>query len=459
MKRAGFPKKACTLAFSCPLRMRSGSLTLSDQIDHLLTHERRYVMRRFLPALLTSLVVWSSITPTLADEPKKDAADPQARLRAKEYRGKSTPSAEEAAIKPLPLEPFPDNPPPHEGAMIKVPYRLQPPDIILIEAIEAFPGRPITGEHLLKSDGKVSLGYYGEVEVAGLTCSQAKAKIILHLRQYIGDRSLGLVVFRQVGPVSPLEPPGTINPEFNLPFDDPALGELPQPLAAEANNPVRELLSPFSIKKPVTEINQNQAVHPQHEGNAVVPQLPNEPVARDKGSDLHNEEEKFITIAPEDSQYVLVDVAAYNSNVYYATGGFAKPGRLPWTGHETVLDAIQFAGGFMPGYKTVWLHRPARGGKPERSFRIDLDAIHRGKPTANLQILPGDRLMAYTPEEDKKVQADIAAEKSQPKNDRITPAAASRESRERRVTLRDRAGRRGTSLRQRSGRAALRPAP
>src|SRR3954454_628916 len=47
---------------------------------------------------------------------------------------------------PLPLTDIPDDPPPHEGAMITIPYILEPPDIIDVEVIEALPGRPISGE-------------------------------------------------------------------------------------------------------------------------------------------------------------------------------------------------------------------------------------------------------------------------------------------------------------------------
>ena len=74
----------------------------------------------------------------------------------------------EAFIKPLPLESIPDSPPPHEGAMLGLPHRVEPPDLILIDVVEALPGRPIQGERLVRPNGKVSLGFYGEIHVAGL---------------------------------------------------------------------------------------------------------------------------------------------------------------------------------------------------------------------------------------------------------------------------------------------------
>ncbi len=48
-------------------------------------------------------------------------------------------------------------------------YVVEPPDIIIVEVLEALPGRPITGERLVRPDGKISLGFYGDVYVAGLT--------------------------------------------------------------------------------------------------------------------------------------------------------------------------------------------------------------------------------------------------------------------------------------------------
>src|SRR6478609_5498265 len=71
-------------------------------------------------------------------------------------------------------------------------YVIEPPDLLLVEVLEALPGRPITGERLVRPDGTISLGFYGEVYVAGLTTTEIKEKIILHLREFINDEVLGL---------------------------------------------------------------------------------------------------------------------------------------------------------------------------------------------------------------------------------------------------------------------------
>ncbi|WP_165227117.1 sigma-70 family RNA polymerase sigma factor [Aquisphaera insulae] len=72
-------------------------------------------------------------------------------------------------------------------------YVIEPSDIILVEVLEAYPGRPISGERLVRPDGKISLGFYGEVYVAGLTPTEAKTKIVLHLRKSLSDGTLGLL--------------------------------------------------------------------------------------------------------------------------------------------------------------------------------------------------------------------------------------------------------------------------
>ena len=85
--------------------------------------------------------------------------------------GDTTPAAPQAAIGPRPV---------------------QPGHLLVIEVLEALPGRPITGERIVRPDGTVSLGWYGDLAVAGLTRDGIKAKVIEHLRQSLTDEVLGL---------------------------------------------------------------------------------------------------------------------------------------------------------------------------------------------------------------------------------------------------------------------------
>src|SRR3954469_22420403 len=83
---------------------------------------------------------------------------------------------------------------PSEFKKVSLPdYVVEPPDLVLVEVLEALPGRPISGERLVRPDGKISLGFYGDVYVAGLTIPEIKEKIIFHLRKFLTDEVLGLV--------------------------------------------------------------------------------------------------------------------------------------------------------------------------------------------------------------------------------------------------------------------------
>ena len=186
-------------------------------------------------------------------------------------------------------------------------YVVEPPDLIQIEVLEALPGRPISGERLVRPDGTISLDFYGKVYVAGLTTTEIKEKVILHLRKYLTDEVLGLI-----------------------------------------------------------ELDENN---------------------------------KTKTLAPAESDRVWVDVTAYNSKVYYVEGDVAAPGRLPITGNETVLDALNYAGGLAPtaSVPNIRLVRPAPPGACcAQLLPVNYEAIvHAGDTTTNYQLMPGDRIVVY----------------------------------------------------------------
>jgi Polysaccharide biosynthesis/export protein len=65
-------------------------------------------------------------------------------------------------------------------------------DTLWIEVFEPVPGYAITGMRTVHSDGRIDLGHYGRVYVAGLTLPEVKEKIIFYLRGYLDDENLGL---------------------------------------------------------------------------------------------------------------------------------------------------------------------------------------------------------------------------------------------------------------------------
>ena len=146
--------------------------------------------------------------------------------------------------------------------------------------------QPIGGEHLVRPDGRVSLGVYGEVYVAGMTLSEVRAAVTQHL----------------------------------------------------AANGIQ-------------------------------------------------------------SPKVAVDVATYNSKTYYIIsdgGGFGEQvARLPYTGNETVLDAISQINGLSEiSSKKIWIARPS----PSESCAAQLleveweDITALGQTSTNYQLMPGDRI-------------------------------------------------------------------
>src|ERR1700731_4155705 len=78
-------------------------------------------------------------------------------------------------------------------------YVVEAPDLLVVEVLEALPGRPISGKRLVRPDGKISLGFYGEIYVAGLTIPEVKEKVVLHLQKFLEDTSLGLVDADETG--------------------------------------------------------------------------------------------------------------------------------------------------------------------------------------------------------------------------------------------------------------------
>lgn len=161
-------------------------------------------------------------------------------------------------------------------------YIVEPPDVLYIEAIESLPNRPIAGERLVRQDGTISLGYYGQIHVTGLTIAEIEQKIRDRLSDYVQD--------------------------------------------------------------------------PQ----------------------------------------VYVDVAAFNSKVFYVVGQVQQAGRLPITGNETVLDALALAGGptNFASLKKLHVARPNPGGGCDQVLWVDYYAIaHAGDTRTNYQLLPGDRVV------------------------------------------------------------------
>jgi protein involved in polysaccharide export with SLBB domain len=349
-------------------------------------------------------------------------------------------------LKPQPLPSIPDDPPPHEGAMIGLPYVVEPPDLVLVEVLEALPGRPISGERLVRPDGTISIGFYGDVYVKGLTLEQVKVAIIKHLRKFLTDEILGLlapeVALPAEMPQKPERPPIPELPKGqDRPLDPEEKSErkikphstssriptIPHVRgtrsAARSSTGVR--VPPNSSRSRIVRVStQNQEAPAPAQNPIVVPVGPqgkvtitielhgsNAPAAEKPQQDpmpqVPDEVDTsgWVVVPPAASAQVFVDITAYNSKNYYILGDVLYPGKLPCTGNETVLDVLQFAGGMLPSAepKDIRLVRPGRNGKPARVYNVDLAAIQeKGDVTSNYQIFPDDRLIVGRNEVVKK---------------------------------------------------------
>lgn len=335
-------------------------------------------------------------------------------------------------IQPKPLPPIPDDPPPHEGALIDYPIVVEPPDLLIVEALEALPGRPISGERLVRPDGTISLGFYGNVHVRGLSLEQVKAKIVLHLRSYLNDEILGLTSYvtraeAEARGFEIIEDEGghqdeRAAPEAGKAEDKSAALGGARPESGRMQPRLRK-----AARRTGADDNGSAAVdEAEEEGDEAGPESAEPTIRIPSGSKVtitiepidppaplestgaeKPAPEREVKPKPEDefvnvrvpavkSDRVFVDVVAYNSKHYYVLGDVGSPGRLVVTGRDTVLEALGHAGGFLPtaDTKTVQLVRPQAGGRPAKVYPIDYEAIvQRGQVATNYQLFPGDRIV------------------------------------------------------------------
>jgi polysaccharide export outer membrane protein len=205
------------------------------------------------------------------------------------------------------------NPKSQHATMPLEKYTVEPPDVLRVEVLEALPGRPIKGEHVVRPDGKIALGYYGEIYVAGMTIPDVKDAIVRHMQKFLTDETLGL--FEHDEDLKPIMDPATKKPR---------------------------------------------------------------------------------PIAPGQSDRVLVELAKSKSKNYYVQGEVLISGRLPITGKETVLDAINNAGGLTPfaDHRHVVLYRIPHQGEAPKALEIKIDKIMLGDDlSTDYQLQPGDRLV------------------------------------------------------------------
>ncbi len=227
------------------------------------------------------------------------------------------------------------------------PYHIDPLDTLLVNVTETLPNQPIAGVYAVGPEGNVGLGFsYGAVRVVGLTIAQAEEAIRKHLSRILKNPqvAVGLSSFRGVQQTRGehlVRPDGTIS------------------------------LGTYGSVN-VTGLTLAQAK---------------------------------VKIEAHLSQYLLdpeisLDVVGYNSKGYYVItdgAGFGQQVyKFPITGNETVLDAIEHINGLpaVSSRRKMWVARPAPCGHGcVQVLPVDWQAIVQGGATCtNYQLFPGDRI-------------------------------------------------------------------
>lgn len=257
---------------------------------------------------------------------------------------------------------------PGEKKMVSLPpYVIEPPDILLIDALRIIPkepfqiqpldvlqvdadptttklDNPIRGLYLVEPGGMLNLGpAYGKVKVGGLSLEEAQAVVLKQLKKTLRDPQVSLTLNesggqQQIAGEHLVGPDGTIN-----------LGTYGQVYVAG-----------MTIAQATQAIQQHLTEYLE-------------------------------------SPLVAVDVYAYNSKTYYVITQGAGFGdniqRFPVTGNETVLDAIsQVQGLSRLSSKNIWIARPSPTGC-DQLLPVRWDEITQGGGICtNYQVLPGDRI-------------------------------------------------------------------
>ncbi|HEV3301338.1 MAG TPA: polysaccharide biosynthesis/export family protein [Planctomycetaceae bacterium] len=268
-------------------------------------------------------------------------------------------------------------------------YRVEPPDVLLIEIAHNVrsPSEPIkTGEDLtiradlpadtagaapnpnagaagltgltdyhlingfyrVQADGTVDLGpIYGSVRIAGMTSDGARSAIAQHLRTISGIAEV----------------------KASVSYSDTS---------------GRQVIAGEHLVRPDGQI--SLGVY----GNVRVAGMTLDQVKQAVSAQLSN----YLN-DPD----VRVDVLGYNSKVFYVVtdggGNGERVDRLPFTGNETVLDAVASIQGLSDiSSKRVWVARPSPPGcAGSQVMMVDWRGITQdGVTTTNFQILPGDRV-------------------------------------------------------------------
>lgn len=258
---------------------------------------------------------------------------------------------------------------PAEHTRVSLPtYRVEPPDILLIDAVKIVPkapyritaqdilqvtgagvliGQPLAGYYTVDSGGAIDLGpSYGKVRVGGMSLDEATEAVETQLHRVLRNPQVSVTLAQaagqqQVAGEHIVGPDGRVN-----------LGIY------------------GSVYVAGMTLNEVRTAVEQHLS-------------------------EFL-----DKPRIAVDVEAYNSKFYYIVFEGAGFGdsllRFPVTGNETVLDALSQVNGLsrLSNEHHIWIARPGPpGSRCEQVLPVRWKQItESGETATNYQVLPGDRI-------------------------------------------------------------------
>jgi polysaccharide biosynthesis/export protein len=232
----------------------------------------------------------------------------------------------------------------------KPPYKVGPLDSLVINATGILPNDPVTGIYTVDPDGTINLGInYRTVKIVGLTLEGAKDALEKHFKALNYKEPKVVVALAQTGALQQIRGDHLVRPDGTVGLGTYGSVYVTGMTLTEARAAIEAHLAKY-LEKPD----------------------------------------------------VAVDVYAYNSKVYYVItdgGGYGEQvARFPITGNETVLDALSQINGLpaVASKKEIWVARPSPAencGGTEQVLPVDWCAItRRGITATNYQVLPGDRI-------------------------------------------------------------------
>ena len=279
-----------------------------------------------------------------------------------------------------PRQGVPQLPPdvPRELSKVVLPvYTVEPPDILVVEAIHVVPKSP----YLLRTGDLIAINVVGTLPDAPIS---------------------GAFPIQPGGIVNLGAPYGTV--KITKMSTDEAQTAILTALAAHIKEPV--------VTVSLVEMSGKQQIAGQHlvgpDGTITLGSYGSVSVVGLTLAQTKEAIEQHLSRELEDPS-VAVDVFAYNSKVYYVITEGAGTGdgvtRFPITGNDTVLDAIANINGTTEvSSKKIWIARPVPDSEELAILPVDWRGVSAmGATSTNYQIFPGDRVFVS---EDKRVAFD-----------------------------------------------------